>query len=122
MHISCVNFLTSKKFLKFVKNSIFQKWINCWSSTKTLFILESGEESSQPITEEYVEEAQIETCLKEIEKLETEPLIRESKNKNYDDPLDQIFQPIQKEIKDHLSGRVLESFFRSEFVDQERAH
>ena len=96
--------------------------INRWSSTKTLFILESGEESSQPITEEYVEEAQIETCLKEIEKLETEPLIRESKNKNYDDPLDQIFQPIQKEIKDHLSGRVLKSFFRSEFVDQERAH
>ena len=95
-----------------------------WSTVdhQQKLILESGEESSQPITEEYVEEAQIETCLKEIEKLETEPLIRESKNKNYDDPLDQIFQPIQKEIKDHLSGRVLESFFRSEFVDQERAH
>ena len=78
---------------------------------KIWFILGTGEESVQPITEEYVEEAQIDTCIKEIEKLETEPLIRESKNKNYDDPLDQIFKPIQKEIKDHLSGRVLESFF-----------
>ena len=80
--------------------------ISQWVSQKSLFIHWTGEESAQPITEEYVEEAQIDTCIKEIEKLETEPLIRESKNKNYDDPLDQIFKPIQKEIKDHLSGRV----------------
>jgi len=72
-----------------------------------------GEEAGQPITEEYVEEAQIDTCIKEIEKLESEPLIRESKNKNYDDPLDQIFKPLQREIKNHLSDRPFNEFLRS---------
>lgn len=61
----------------------------------------------------YIGEEDIDSCLKEIEKLESQPVVRESKNQNFYDPLDEIFKPIQTAIRKHLAEQPFQDFLHS---------